>query len=365
MITTHHNHQHHDDIGSPGRRRLLKSAGGVAAALTMPGLLGLPLRSTAQSSARPDDVVMRAIPRTGERVPVIGLGSFLTFDVLPGQKRDHVREVLRRYWEGGGRVIDTSPLYGTGEISIGDFATAMGINERIFIANKVWATGEYLWDESHARHSLQRSLDRLWRERIDLMQCHSLVNVETVLPMLAAWKKEGRIRYLGISHFESPYHDVVASWIDRGNPDFVQINYSIANRSAEAKILPAALEKGVGIFVNMPFEKARLFKVVEGQPLPDFAKELGIDNWAQYFLKWVAAHPAVTCVLPATSNPDHVAQNIAALRGPLPDRSMRDRMLRHVQSIPGVERALQMPWYPDKRYAGIINRSQAELRART
>ncbi len=358
--------RHYDqELVLPGRRRLLKGASGATAAIAMPGLLGLPRLTLAQSTAGASDIVMRTIPKTGERVPVIGLGSFLTFDVLPGQRRDHIREVLRRHWEGGGRVVDTSPLYGTGEISIGDFASAMSINDRLFVANKTWATGEHLWDESHARRSLQRSLDRLWRERIDLMQCHSLVNIDTVLPMLAAWKKEGRIRYFGFSHHENAYHDVMASWIDRGSPDFVQINYSIANRSAEAKILPAALEKGVGVFVNMPFEKARLFKVVEGQPLPAFAKELGVENWAQYFLKWVASHPAVTCVIPATSNPDHAAQNIAALRGPLPDRAMRERMLRQVQSIPGHERALQMPWYPDKRYAGIINRSQAELRART
>ncbi|HEX2116525.1 MAG TPA: aldo/keto reductase, partial [Alphaproteobacteria bacterium] len=312
-----------------------------------------------------DSLATRTIPRTSEVVPAIGLGTFLTFDTIPGQKRDHLGEVMRRYWDGGARVIDTSPLYGTGEITVGDFATALGIGGQLFIANKIWSTGDFLADESHARRSLDLSMGRLWRERIDLMQCHSLVNVDFVVPYLRAWKKEGRIRYTGVTHFENPYMDVLAGWVERGNLDFVQVNYSIFNRQAEQRVLPAAAANGTAVLTNMPFEKARLFKIVEGRPLPDFAREIGIANWAQFFLKWVISHPNVTCALAATSDPEHAAENVGALREPLPDREMRARMVRHMESIPGFDRIAQMPWYPDKRYSGIIGRAQSELRARS
>jgi diketogulonate reductase-like aldo/keto reductase len=308
---------------------------------------------------------MRPIPRTGEALPAIGLGTFLTFDVIPGQPREHLQEVMRNFWAAGGRVIDTSPLYGTGEISVGAFATALGINDAMFIANKVWATGEYLADESHLRRSLELSQGRLWREQIDLMQCHSLVNVDLVVPYLHAWKKEGCIRYLGVTHFENPYMEALTSWIERGNLDFVQVNYSIFNRQAEQRLLPSAAEHGTAVLVNMPFEKARLLKVVEGRPLPDFARDLAVDSWAQLFLKWVIAHPAVTCAIPSTSSPEHVADNMKALAPPLPDSEMRDRMVRYMQDIPGFDAIGRMPWYPDKRYAGVIGRAQMALRART
>lgn len=346
-------------IFTPNRRRLMQGALGLGAAIAMPsGLFATAVR--AQSG-----IITRTIPRTNEALPAVGLGTFLVFDIIPGQKRDHLREVMRRFFEGGGRVVDTSPLYGTGEISVGDFATSLGINDQLFIANKIWSTGEYLMDESHARRSLQQSENRLWRERIDLMQVHSLVNVDVMLPYLRAWKKEGRIRYAGVTHFENPYMEALTNWVERGNLDFVQVNYSIFNRQAEQRLLPLAAERGTAVLTNMPFEKSRLFKVVEGRPLPDFAREISAETWAQFFLKWVISHPAVTCALPATSNPEHAAENIAVLRGPLPDREMRARMVRHMESIPGFDKIAQMPWYPDKRYPGIIARGQAELRART
>lgn len=309
-------------------------------------------------------IITRTIPRTNESLPVIGLGTFLTFDVIPGQKRDHLRDVMRRYWDAGVRVIDTSPLYGTAEITVGDYATSLNMTGDMFVANKIWSTGDFLADESHARRSLALSEGRLWRAPLDLMQCHSLVNVDVVAPYLRAWKKEGRIRYTGVTHYENPYHEPLTQWIERGNLDFVQVNYSIFNRAAEERLIPAAAERGIAVLVNMPFEKARLFKVVEGRPLPPFAKEFGAGNWAQFFLKWVISNPAVTCVLPATADPNHAAENVGALRGPLPDREMRTRMVQHMQSIPGFDQIAKMPWYPDKKYPGIIGRSQAELRAR-
>jgi diketogulonate reductase-like aldo/keto reductase len=362
---------HTDHLPPTSRRNFITSAASVGlAAASLPGerLISTSAAQAQQGGGQQTAtglVITRTIPRTNEALPVIGLGTFLTFDVIPGQKRDHLREVVQRYWQAGARVIDTSPLYGTGEISVGHFASALGINEQMFASNKIWSTGEFLADESHARRSLEQSLGRLWRERIDLMQCHSLVNVDIVIPYLHAWKKEGKIRYVGVSHHENAYHAPLASWIERGNLDFVQVNYSIFNRGAETHVLPAAADRGVAVFVNMPLEKARLHKVVESQPLPAFAKEVGAENWAQFFLKWVISNPAVTCALPSTSNPDHAAENIGALRGPLPDQKMRARMVRHMETIPGFDRIAQMPWYPDRRYPGIIGRAQGELRARS
>jgi aryl-alcohol dehydrogenase-like predicted oxidoreductase len=343
------------------RRGLMKGAAALTAAAA---LAGPATAQTAPASAPPGDVVTRAIPSTGERLPAIGLGTFLTFDVVPGQKRDHLFEVVRRHWEAGGRVIDTSPLYGAGEITVGDALIGLGANQQAFIANKIWSTGDFLADESHARRSLEQSFGRLWRDRIDLMQCHSLVNIDVVAPILNAWKKEGRIRLIGATHHDTAYQGLLAGWIARAKLDFVQVNYSIFNRAAEETVLKEAQARGCGVLINMPFEKARLFKLVEGRPLPDFAADIGAATWASFFLKFVIGHPAVTCALPSTSNPEHLTQNVAALRGPVPDAAMRARMAAHMETIPGFSELGQTAWYPGKRYPGIIARAQAEIRAR-
>ena len=335
------------------RRGFLKTLG-AGAALPL-GVLGSE-PAFAQSSVPASELITRKIPKTGEVIPAIGLGTYLTFDLLPGQPRDTIREVIRRFWDGGGRVIDTSPLYGTGEISVGDFTTAMGVTKDVFVTNKIWSTGEFLSDDSHARRSLEQSMQRLWRDKIDVMQVHSLVNVDQILPVLRNWKKDGLIRYTGVTHHELPYFGALAPYVERGEIDFVQVHYSIHTRQAEERILPAALDKGVAVQVNMPFEKARLFKLVEGRPLPDFAAEIGVTNWAQYFLKWVISHPAVTCAIPATLNPDHQSQNIGALKGPLPDRALRERMFKFVEALPGFGTLGSMPPYPGKAYNGIIRR---------
>jgi diketogulonate reductase-like aldo/keto reductase len=219
---------------------------------------------------------------------------------------------------------------------------------------KVWATGQFLGDRSQAQRQFEQSLKRLSRDRIDVMQVHSLVNVDVMLPLLRAWKQEGRIRYVGITHHEPIYFGAIEQWIERGNLDFVQVRYSIAQRQAQERLLPAAAERGVAVLANMPFEKARLFELVKGQPLPDFAGEIGCENWAQFFLKYAISHPAVTCAIPATSNPDHVAQNMGALRGPLPDRAIRARMVKHMESIPGFDTLTQTSWYPGKQFSGLV-----------
>lgn len=308
----------------------------------------------------------RMIPRTGQSLTTLGLGTFLTFDARPGDDRAPLREVFRRYVAGGGRVVDTSPLYGSAEVSVGAFLAETAEAGDIFVANKIWSTGEYLGDTSHATVSFEQSRLRVWRDKIDLMQCHSMLNAPVIVPLLQAWKKEGRIRYVGITHHEAGEQDRLAEFVERGAVDFVQTNYSIFDRNAERRLLPAAAERGVGVFINLPLEKARLMKVVEGRPLPDFARDFGAATWAQFFLKWVMAHPAVTTVLCGTSNPDHAADNVRSLYGPLPDQAMRRRMVQHMETIPGFADIGRMPWYPgkDAQYRGLIRSAQASARER-
>ena len=341
------------------RRDFVKTLGASVATSTVPGLL---FNTSAASAQTNQEIITRKIPRTGESLPAIGLGTYLTFDLLPGAPRTHIQEVIKRFWENGGRVFDTSPLYGSGEISVGDFASSMAINEQMFICNKIWSTGEFLSDDSHAKRSFEQSQQRLWRDKIDLMQVHSLVNVDQIVPVLKNWKKEGKIRYVGVTHHEIPYFPALAGHVERSDLDFVQVHYSIQMRLAEDRILPAAMDKGTAVLVNMPFEKARLFNLVQGRPLPSFAKEIACENWAQYFLKWVISHPAITCVIPATSNPVHQSQNIGALRGPLPDKDLRSRMLKHMESMPGFDKLQDTPPYPGKSYQGLIRRA---IHART
>jgi diketogulonate reductase-like aldo/keto reductase len=310
---------------------------------------------TKQSNANPfSEILTKEIPRTKERVPAIGLGTFLTFDVLAEQPRDNLQQVMQRFWEAGGRMVDVSPLYGMSEANVGEFAQKLGITNDMFVANKTWATGQYLGDRSQAQSQFEQSTKELSRDRMDLMQVHSLVNVDVIVPLLLAWKKEGRVRYVGVTHHEPVYFAPIERWIEQGNLDFIQIRYSIAERSAEDRILPAAAAQGTAVLANMPFEKARLFELVQGQPLPDFASEIGCENWAQFFLKYVISHPAVTAAIPATTNPDHVVQNMGALRGPLPDKAMRDRMVKHIESIPGFDKVIQTSWYPGKQFAGLV-----------
>ncbi|TZG33514.1 aldo/keto reductase [Agrobacterium sp. B1(2019)] len=323
-------------------------------------------QSSAPAAASTTSARTRTIPRTEQTLTTLGLGTFLTFDARPGDDRRNLGEVFRRYVAGGGRVIDTSPLYGSAEVSVGAFLAGTPGASEIFVANKIWSTGEYLGDESHALASFEQSRLRIWRDTIELMQCHSIVNAPVILPLMQAWKKEGRIRYVGVTHHETGAQDQLAELVERGGVDFIQTNYSIFNRSAEHRLLPAAADRGVGVLINLPLEKARLMKVVEGRPLPDFAREFEAATWAQFFLKWVMAHPAVTTVLCGTSNPEHAEDNVQAMYGPLPDEAMRRRMVQHMETIPGFADIGRMPWYPDKdaQYQGLIRAAQATARAR-
>lgn len=337
---------------SSSRRQFVNRMGAGAMALALGPVASAAGAAPAASSG---ELVTKTIPRTGEAVPAIGMGSFMTFDVLPGQPRDNLREVLRRFYEGGGRVVDTSPLYGESEVNVGELSSGLGLTDTLFFTDKMWVTGDYLTDDSHARRSLDQSMQRLWRNPLDVVQVHSLTNVEIMVPFLNAMKAQGRIRYVGVTHHDPLYFEPLAWWVENGPIDFVQVHYSIRTRDAERRILPAARKRGLGVMLNMPLEKARLLKIVEGRPLPDFAADIGVTAWSQFFLKWAISHPAVTCALPATTHPDHMSQNLGAMRGPLPDAAMRERMVRYMETVPGFEQLDRMPWYPDKSFHGLVH----------
>lgn len=349
-------------------RRSFLGATAAAAALgiTTAGASPASAQTGQSPSGSIQPAITRQIGRTGRSVTALGLGTFLTFDLVPGDPRDRLREVVARYAAGGGGLIDTSPLYGSAEVTVGAILSEMPETHDIFLANKIWSTGEYLGDTSHATASLEQSKLRVWRSTIDLMQCHSITNAGVVLPLLQAWKKEGHIGHVGVTHHESSYQAELTRFVDRGEVDVVQTNYSIFNRTAEERLLPTAADRGVGVLVNLPLEKARLMHIVQDRPLPDFAREFEAASWAQFFLKWVIAHPAVTCVLCGTSDPDHMSDNLGAMRGSLPDEAMRRRMVRHMETIPGFDAIGTMPWYPgkDALYRGQIRQAQSLARAR-
>ena len=260
-------------------------------------------------------MIQRAIPRTGEALPVLGLGTWQTFDVSRSDY-DARALVMRRFVELGGRVVDSSPMYGKAETVVGDLSAELGA--QLFVATKVWTTGR-----AQGIAQMEDSMRKLRVQRVDLMQVHNLVDVETHLRVLANWKAEGRVRYVGVTHYTVESHTQLEKFLDRGEIDFVQFNYSLAVRAAETRLLPMAEAHGVATIINRPFENGDIFRSAARKRLPDCASALGCTNWAQLFLKYIASHPAVTCVIPATSRVNHLEENIAAVSGPLPDSEMR------------------------------------------
>lgn len=311
--------------GRPGagrgwtRRTLLKAlAASQLAALVWPG--------TAAAAKEP--LLMRRIPKSGERLPAVGLGTSGAFDVAPGESRQGQRAVLRRFFALGGRLIDTSPTYGYAETVVGELLQALGLTEHAFIATKVHARGREAGIEQ-----MEGSERRLGKKPIDLMQVHNLVDVHTQLHTLRQWKADGRIRYLGITDYRVTAFDALERLMKTEELDFVQFNYSIGTPDAERRLLPLAAEKGIAVLINRPFEDGYFFHVVRGKPLPPWAAEFGCRSWAQYALKYVLAENAVTCAIPATSNPRHLEDNMGAGRGALPDRATRRRMQAYLASL--------------------------------
>ncbi len=302
------------------RRRALRLLAGAPAAL-------LARRPRAQGTAQRMNA--RPIPVSGELLPVIGLGTWQTFDVGNDRAaRVPLREVLADLVAGGGKVVDSSPMYGTSEAVVGDLVSALGLRDKLFIATKVWTTGR----EAGIRE-MERSFQRLRVERMDLMQIHNLLDVAVHTRTLEQWKQQGRVRYIGITHYTAAAYPEVERWLETGQYDFLQINYSLAERQAEQRVLPLAQQKGVAVIVNRPFGQGGMFAHVRGKPLPAWAAELGIASWAQFFLKWVLGHPAVTCAIPGTDKPAHMKDNLAAGCGALPDAAQRRRMAEYFGAL--------------------------------
>lgn len=304
-----------------GRREALR----LVAMAGIASLCAAPARASV-----PEPMATRPIPSTGEPLPVVGIGTWQTFDVGTSKaERAPLTEVLRLFFDAGGKVVDSSPMYGRAEEVSGDLIAALAARDRAFLATKVWTEGR------EAGIAQMRSSMRLMRAgpTIDLIQVHNLVDWRTHLATLRAWKDAGTVRYVGVTHYlESAFDDLARIMRDE-TIDFVQLPYSVGVRSAEDRLLPLAAERGIAVIVNRPFEGGGLFRSTRRHALPDVAAELGCTSWAQLFLKFILSHSAVTCVIPGTGKVEHLVDNVAAGRGRLPDSAQRQRLLRAIDAL--------------------------------
>ena len=272
--------------------------------------------------------ITKPIPSSGEKLPVIGLGTWQTFDVgSTAAARAPLEDVLKTFVELGGYVIDSSPMYGRSETVVGDIAAKLGVLKGLFVATKVWTSGKRA-----GIRQMEESERKLRKKPIDLMQVHNLVDVDAHLDTLEEWKRAGRVRYIGITHYTSSAYDDVAQVLQRRKVDFLQINYSVAEREAERRLLPMAQERKIAVLANRPFASGAIFSRLRNKPLPEWAKEIDCTSWAQLALKFIVSHPAVTVAIPATANPRHLRDNMGAGSGRLPDTKMRARILDVVSS---------------------------------
>lgn len=275
-------------------------------------------------------MITRKIPKTGEDIPVIGLGTWQTFDVGASDRdRAKLRQVLETYYAAGGRVIDSSPMYGKAEGVSGDLIAAMGVRNKTFIATKVWIEGR-----DRGIGQMEDSFRLFKTDRIDLMQVHNLLDWRTHLKTMREWKAQGRLRYIGITHYTSSALADLARVIEsESDLDFVQFAYSIGVREPERRFLSLCQEKRVATLINRPLEGGGLLRTIAKRELPQWAAEFDCTSWAQFFLKYIVAHPAVTAVIPATANPAHMADDLKAGEGRLPDEKMRKRMVEYVSGL--------------------------------
>jgi len=300
------------------RRELLKAGmcGGVS--IFLPPALALS-----------DDLIQRKIPSSGESLPVIGIGTARRYErVTTEAERAPLREVLRRFEEMGGKVIDTAPSYGTAETVVGDLVAELNIRRSLFIATKVGAHGR---DAGIAE--MEQSFKRLHTPTIDLIAVHNLQDTQTQLRTLRQWKQAGRIRYVGITTSFERQHAEFEQTMKAEALDFVQVDYALDNRKAGERILPLAADRGIGVMINLPFGRGRLFAAVQGKSLPPWAGDFDCSSWAQFFLKYIISHPAVTCALPGTAKVEYLVDNLGAARGRLPDPAMRRRMESFIDGL--------------------------------
>lgn len=320
-------------IGSVGRlfsrREILALGAGLGAAA-----LGIVPARAQTTAAKP--VLVRKIPRTGEPLPVIGLGTAIVFDIgNDAAQRAERSQVIRILLEGGARLIDTAPSYGTAESVVGDLLADMKVRDRIFIATKTRVAGR-----NRASAEMQQSQRRLHTEKIDLMQIHNVGfaergEVAAQLALLREWKGRGVYRYLGVTHSQDQEraNDRLIELMRTEKLDFMQVNYSMAERSVEQRLLGVAVETGTAILVNLPFARARLFRAVKGRPVPEWAKEFDAPTWGQFFLKYILASEAVNCVLPGTDKPEYMVDNLDAGRTRLPNAAQRKRMVEFIEPL--------------------------------
>ncbi|MBZ0144728.1 MAG: aldo/keto reductase [Rhodocyclaceae bacterium] len=300
------------------RRRFLQGLTGLGLALALePGF------------AAERAPLSKPIPSSGERIPVIGVGSWLTFDSgASAGALDRLQPVLQTFFDNGGRLIDSSPMYGTAERVIGELLPRVKGKEALFAATKVWIYGQAL-----GRRQMEASR-KLWGvPRFDLMQIHNMLDWEGHLDVLREMKREGRLRYIGITTSHGRRHDELLQAMQKTDFDFVQFTYGLHDREPERRLLPLAAERRMAVIANRPFDGGALFDRVRGKPLPGWAAEIDCANWAQVFLKFAVSHPAVTCAIPATSNPAHMLENMGANFGRLPDAALRRRMAQHFDSL--------------------------------
>jgi diketogulonate reductase-like aldo/keto reductase len=285
----------------------------IAAAFPIVGLAG---------GVKEEPMLSRPIPSSGELLPVIGMGTWQSFDVgASAEERAPLKEVLAAFQELGGKVLDSSPMYGRSEEVAGDMMKDTALRDKLFVATKVWTTGK-----AQGISQMEDSMRKLRVEKIDLMQVHNLVDVATHLATLREWKAAGRIRYIGITHYSAAGHEAVAKLLESEKLDFVQINYSAGEREAEKRVLPLAKDHGVAVIANRPFAGGDLFSRLLKKPLPDWAAEIDCTSWAQVMLKFTLSHPAVTCAIPATAKVAHLRDNMAAGRGRMSDEALRAKI---------------------------------------
>ena len=301
------------------RRSALKAFAGVLVAAN-PVWSGAAAGPGASMATRP-------IPRTGEALPIVGVGTWQTFDVGPNApERAELKSVLTTLVESGGRIVDSSPMYGQAERVVGDLAAELQLRDRLFFATKVWTSGR-----DAGVKQMEQSFRLMRTKRMDLMQIHNLLDYETHTKTLKDWKKEGRVRYIGITHYHAGAYRDLERLVKTKEYDFAQFNVSMGEREAEERLLGVCADSGTAVIVNRPFAEASLFGRVKGRSLPAWAAEFDCTSWAQFFLKWILGHPAVTCVIPGTRRRSHMEDNVQAGMGRLPDAAMRRRMLEYLK----------------------------------
>ncbi len=305
------------------RRHFVKATLGASAALSF---LPFPLSA---SDFLMQNIILKPIPSSGEKIPVVGIGTSRRYDVgTSEEERSPLREVLRKFSQMGGKLIDTASSYGNAEIVTGDLVSEIGNRKDLFFATKVRQA-----EKEAGIVEMERSFQRLKTETIDLMQIHNLRGFDNVMPVVREWREAGRIRYVGASTSNQRQHADFAAVMKREDMDFIQVNYSLSDRVAADTILPLAADRGMAVLVNLPYGRGRLFDAVGDRQLPEWAADFDIKSWGQFFLKYIVSHPAVTCTIPGTAKPKYLADNFGASMGTLPDTATRKKMEQLFDSL--------------------------------